>query len=714
MTDHRRATSARRIRNDFGRRRLEVLYDVTRRLAAVHERDDILAFIVNEAARVLEAEAASLRLLEGDELVTRALTESAAALMMRSRLKIGESLSGRVVASGQPVAVEDLSQDTRYDAQHKRAAMEHGFHGFLGMPLRANDTIIGVINLYTKSCRRFTPDEISLLSAFADQASLAIDKDRLLREARQRTIRLRALARLSQVVSSSLNTADVLGAIARAAADLMGVPAVGVWIADEERRTLELRGISDDRFAVEHPARHLTFDQGPAGWVAAQGRVLNSPDMFSEPHTLNPDWLRANGVTSGLFTPIVFHDSLLGVLGMYGTSPFQLRPDDQELMDGFVAQAAIAIRNARLFEQLRLAHTRLEERARDLDLLTRMAEVLQACVTEEEAYIVVGRFGGQFFPRESGAVFITSASRNLVEARAMWGAFDVDSAMFKPEDCWALRRGRAHVVDDTGSGLLCQHLPGALPSAYLCIPLMAQGESLGILYLSVSVGSDEPGAGWTETKQGLTQTIAEQLGLAVANLKLRDTLKNQSIRDPLTGIFNRRYMEETLERELRRAERSRHFVGVMMVDLDHFKEFNDTYGHEAGDVLLRDLGRLLRSNMRGEDVACRYGGDEFVLILPEASPEATLRRGEQLREALKRLHVSHRGQLIGGVSMSVGIACFPDHGATGEALLHAADTALYAAKNGGRDRVIISRGGPGMASPAPQRSEHPGVAGALD
>src|SRR5437867_149407 len=219
---------------------------------------------------------------------------------------------------------------------------------------------------------------------------------------------------------------------------------------------------------------------------------------------------------------------------------------------------------------------------------------------------------------------------------------------------------------------------------------MAQGESLGVLYLSTGTDAEHQESGWTESKQRLAQTIAEQLGLAVANLKLRDTLRNQSIRDPLTGLFNRRYMEETLEREVRRAERGHHQVGVMMLDIDHFKEFNDTFGHEAGDMLLRDFGRLLRSNMRGEDVACRYGGEEFVLILPEASPEAALRRGEQLREAGKRLYVSHRGQLIGGVSSSLGVACFPDHGANGEALLQGADAALYVAKNAGRDRVMVA------------------------
>jgi diguanylate cyclase (GGDEF)-like protein len=671
------------------RRRLAVLYDVTRRLAAVHETDEIVTLIVQEAAKLLGAEAAGMRLLEGDDLVTRARTQSAAALMTRARLKVGESLSGLVVATGQPVVVEDLSKDTRYDVSHKRGAIDHGFHGFLGMPLRANDKIIGVLNVYTKSRRRFAADEISLLSGFADQASLALDRDRLLREATRRTARLRALARLNQVVSSSLNVADVLGAIARAAVDLIDARAVAVWTADDTRRVVELSAISDERLVVDDAARTLAYGKGLAGYVAAHRRPLDIPDFSIDPRTRHHAYWSEHGFTSGLYVPIVVHDSLLGVLGLFGATGFRLQADDHELLEGFVAQAGSAIRNARLFEELRVAHARLEDRTRDLDLLTRMAEVLQACVSEEEAYTVVGRFAAQFFPQESGAVFITSASRNVVESRAAWG-HGQEAAVFKPEDCWALRRGRAHLVEQTTSGLLCLHVPPDAPTAYLCIPLMAQGESLGVLHLSTGATGDARPAGWTDSRHRLAQTIAEQLGLAVANLKLRDTLRNQSIRDPLTALFNRRYMEETLERELRRAERGRHQVAVMMLDLDHFKEFNDTFGHEAGDVLLRDLSRVLKSSMRSEDVACRYGGEEFVLILPDTSPEVALRRGEQLREAVKRMYVSHRGQLIGGVSMSLGAACFPDNGTSGDVLLQAADAALYAAKNGGRDRVVVA------------------------
>ena len=690
MTSRKRAT-VQAPPDDRGHRRLEVLYDVMRRLAAVHETDEVLALIVNEATRLLGVEAAGLRLLEGDELVLKARTESAAAIMSRVRIKIGESLSGIAVARGEPVVVEDLAQDSRYDPAHKRAAMELGFHGFLGVPLRAHGAMIGALNVYTKNRRRFLADEISLLTAFADQASLAIEKDRLLSEAKERAERLRALARLNQIISSSLDAADVLGGIARAAAELMRAPAVGFWTADEAAQTLELRAFSNPRLGADFPARVLPFGRGGPGWVAVHRRALDIPDVAADDREVAGEWFAAHGLTSVYAVPILFQGTLLGVLGLFGDRPFRLGRDEQDLLESFEAQAAVAIRNARLFEEARVAHERLEHRTRDLDLLNRMGELLQACVTEEEAYSVFGGFIGQFFPQDPGAVFVTSASRNLVEAQGVWGGLSMEEAgVFKPDECWALRRGRMHVIDSPSSGLACKHLPSPPPAAYLCIPLMAQGEALGVLYLGTPSANGPGASAWSEAKQRLAMTVADQLGLAVANLKLRQTLRNQSIRDPLTTLFNRRYMEETLERELRRGERNRGSLGVIMLDLDHFKQFNDTFGHAAGDLLLRDLGPLLRANVRAEDVACRYGGEEFVLILPEASLESTRLRAEHVREAAKRLSVSYRGQIIGNVTLSLGVAAFPEHGTDAETLLKTADTALYRAKSEGRDRVALA------------------------
>ncbi len=183
---------------------------------------------------------------------------------------------------------------------------------------------------------------------------------------------------------------------------------------------------------------------------------------------------------------------------------------------------------------------------------------------------------------------------------------------------------------------------------------------------------------------------AKQIALALANLTLHKPLWHQSIRDLLTGLFNRRYFDKSLEREVNRAERKQQSVGILLIDIDHFKQFNDTFGHHVGDIVLRELGLFLKRQIRGSDIACRYGGEEFTLILPEASLDATMARAEQLREGVKHLNVQHHRQPLGAITISLGAACFPFHGLTGTAMLEAADAALYRAKKEGRDRCCTA------------------------
>ncbi len=339
--------------------------------------------------------------------------------------------------------------------------------------------------------------------------------------------------------------------------------------------------------------------------------------------------------------------------------------------------------------------TELEERTRQIALLSEMGELLQTCLTAEEAHTVVAQFGQKLFPGDSGALGIFRVGQNLVEVVAVWGRLAPGERVFTPDRCWALRRGRVHFVEGLASGLLCRHVDRSPTARYLCVPMMAQGEPLGVLHLrggrSRSSPSDPSLEDARESHQRLAVTVAEHIALALANLKLQETLRSQAIRDPLTGLFNRRYMEESLEREVRRAGRSATPLGIIMLDIDHFKRFNDELGHEAGDTLLSALCTFLRAHIRAEDIACRYGGEEFTLILPEASLDATRERAEQLREGVRLLRVPYRGDVLGPVTLSLGVATFPDHGASGHALLLAADAALYRAKHEGRDRLVVAQ-----------------------
>jgi diguanylate cyclase (GGDEF)-like protein len=156
----------------------------------------------------------------------------------------------------------------------------------------------------------------------------------------------------------------------------------------------------------------------------------------------------------------------------------------------------------------------------------------------------------------------------------------------------------------------------------------------------------------------------------------------------LTGLYNRRYLEETLEREIRRAARADQSLGILMLDLDHFKSFNDTYGHEAGDAVLRETGACLVKNIRAEDFVCPFGGEEFVVILPTAAVEASRARAERLRSKIRELTVLHQGKSLGLITVSIGVAAFPIYGGSPKELLASADAALYRAKREGRDRVV--------------------------
>jgi diguanylate cyclase (GGDEF)-like protein/PAS domain S-box-containing protein len=327
----------------------------------------------------------------------------------------------------------------------------------------------------------------------------------------------------------------------------------------------------------------------------------------------------------------------------------------------------------------------LEQRTREMTLLNEMGDILRACLTTEEAYDVIVRVAQQIFPAKVGALYVIASSRNIVEAAAVWGDPAIAERSFPPPECWALRRGRTHWVENPRAGLICKHIHHPASDGYVCIPMMAQSEAIGVLHLM-----QPENVKMTESKQRLAVTMSEHIAMALSNLRLHETLRSQSIRDPLTGLFNRRFMEESLELELRRASRNQRPLGMIMIDLDHFKYFNDNFGHEAGDLLLKELGTLLRANIRGEDIACRYGGEEFTLILPEGTGAVTRQRAEFYKDAIQRLDVRFRGLPLGRITASMGVAIFPEHGRTAKALIEAADKALYRSKSDGRDHVTMA------------------------
>lgn len=333
------------------------------------------------------------------------------------------------------------------------------------------------------------------------------------------------------------------------------------------------------------------------------------------------------------------------------------------------AAALASLRNAHLQKSAELLHS------------------LELADTMEETSDIIGAYLPALLPALSGSLYLYNNSRNVLERGARWGSCDDEPDVLAPLDCWALRRGSAHLASGP-HGLACRHAPeDSKGLARLCVPLITQGDVVGCLTVAGESLADDDGA---EQGRWIVQ-LAEQLGLALSNVRLRISLRRQSIVDPLTQLYNRRYMDEVLKRELLLAERKRGAVTVVMIDLDHFKRINDTYGHDGGDAVLVAVAATLRDSVRACDIACRLGGEEMLIVLPECSLVNGINRAEAVRLAIAALQVRSNGQTLTATA-SFGVASFPEHGSTVESLVHAADLALYEAKHGGRNRVVAARG----------------------
>lgn len=349
-------------------------------------------------------------------------------------------------------------------------------------------------------------------------------------------------------------------------------------------------------------------------------------------------------------------------------------------------------------DELGASMQRLAALSEQRGALSRHASQLQSCQDVQETLQVTGHALAELLPNVGGRCYLMRASQDLLEAASDFGKPALHSAdLLQPIQCWGLRKGQPYRLDRVGAGMACAHLhvEDADPDAWsLCLPLLAQGSALGLLQVS-GHGQDN-----LAQSQVLVETVAEQLALALVNLQLRDTLRVQSLRDALTGLFNRRYLDESLQREITRCERRGQPLAVLMLDVDHFKAFNDTHGHAAGDALLSRIGHILNTISRSEDLVCRYGGEEFTIVLPETSAADAMRRAQEIIAAIGTTTVQHMRATIGPCTASIGIAMLPDDGDAALTLLQHADAALYRAKSEGRNRAVAAdrRAVPAIAS----------------
>jgi len=435
-----------------------------------------------------------------------------------------------------------------------------------------------------------------------------------------------------------------------------------------------------------------------SGWFSTWSKKLerNKPmaGIVREMPIRSQKELLPQDIKSILVLPVQSNGQWVGFIGfddcvrerIWGTVEIETLQTAASLLGNAIHHQQVSLALQKANEDLIQWNKMLKSLNRDANLLNEFSELFQNCITEEDLYAVVQTFGNELYSNGNGALYILNNSRTKMEARATWGTLNPEENIFEPMECWGFRRGHLHRSSNLSPGMKCQHIipnsTGQDEVLYLCAPIIAQADILGMLHVRVFAAHP---IGQVEI---LTNTIADHIGVTLNNLRLRENLRQQSIRDPLTNLFNRRYLEETLERELRRAARYQRPLGIIMFDIDYFKRYNDTYGHEAGDRVLHSLGQFLLSHLRAEDIACRYGGEEFVLLLIESNLKDTYQHAETIREGISRVRLEYQDRFLEPIHLSGGVAAFPEHGISSMELIRAADKALYTAKHQGRNQIV--------------------------
>lgn len=380
---------------------------------------------------------------------------------------------------------------------------------------------------------------------------------------------------------------------------------------------------------------------------------------------------------------------LSDVVNRLAAQDFAAEPPAFDQVDeiGDMAQAIRIFRENGL-ERQRLESERDADRAMR-DLLSRMTQRLQGCDTMDDLKDVVQRFVPEITPGLAGRLYLLDRQRNMVVEACGWQTPGHSRAEFSALACWALRRGLPHRPAGDNVDVPCDHVDrsdAAAPVDTLCLPLTAQRETLGLLYFEAPAGN--PGA--LSGPEIYLDMLAENIGLAIANLQLRETLREMALADPLTGLSNRRQLDQLLGIQIAQAERLGQDLGCLMIDVDHFKRFNDVHGHDAGDMVLREVGKVLTGVTRDAGLAFRYGGEEFMLLLPGLSVEGATERAEEIRTRVAALALGSEAGNMGPVTVSIGLAITPLH-CPPDRLVRTADAALLRAKAMGRDRVEVAQ-----------------------
>jgi diguanylate cyclase (GGDEF)-like protein/PAS domain S-box-containing protein len=640
-------------------KKYRILFDLATAMTGDQSLAENLSLVVEMSRTMLATDLAFLALRDdaGGELYVAGHSGVRSEALKTLRTPLDQGLGGLVCATGKGRIVRDYSNDPAFTADP--AGLAEGLGSGMAIPLQTDTGNFGVLFAFNTTLTAFAADDLESLFLVGNIAAIEIER-------RQIEDRLRYSEEKYRL--------------------LMDAVPDPVIVFDRQGRVTYLNSVFTRIFG-------WTLDEvkgSPLNFIPEESRAesLEALDRMRRGDvaiTLETRRTTKSGRTLEIQGSISqFKDGD----GRFAGSIVLLR----DVTDIKSTEKALRESNRRLAAAVR----EQKNRAREMGLLNSMNELLQACHTEADTYRVMASICRQLFPEDAGFLTMRDEAGRRFVAVSSWGDNALKDFDYDEHDCWALRLKKSHAVEDPAGDLSCRHPVGENTRSYLCLPVSFAEGVVGVLHVLFKAHPGKAPLNGTRQHQDsrviILGTMLEHYALSLLNIRLHNTLKNQSIRDPLTGLFNRRYLDESMQREMFRCRRHGASTGIIMIDVDHFKAYNDTYGHEVGDLILKEFSCFLQRHTRDEDILCRYGGEEFILLMPDSNVPNSLRRGEQLCTLVRdTLRINHKG-ITHQITISLGVSAFPESGATIEEARNAADAALYQAKRQGRDRVVVASG----------------------
>ncbi|MBI4276906.1 MAG: GAF domain-containing protein [Armatimonadetes bacterium] len=659
---------------DETHRELAILQRVSLAVGQHLDLDEVLKAIADAVEEILVPDGLLLVLINHE-------TQTRHVRMIRggNREQVGdipvpgiyEGVTGWVVRHSTPLRVEDYQRDPRRLPTSDRLFGQGFVRSALAVPMKVGNEVIGVFALVKAVSGYFTEHHEKVANALAQQAAMAIKNAQLYQEAQQQARRMETLSKVLAVVSDPLDLGEIYQRVVQEVGRTFGYPLVAIALIED---------------GVLHPVAYAGYPQGPPDMPVTRGvigRVVRTGQPALVPDvTRDPDYVRVlDHAVSMASVPIRQDGRVVGALSVETDATRPLTGADLEMLQALSTQIGTAMRNATLYQEARISRDELAalyEAARAISAFLELQPVLDAIVT-----VACRSFGYEYgrilLLDETGGEFIVQAAYGY--ATAVQGAqVRADQGIVGR----VARTGQPEVVQDITRDPGGAGAPPGVKSQ-VAFPLIVEGRVTGVFHIESARAH-----AFADRDLRVMSTLVSYATVAIQNARLYEEARRLAITDGLTGLYNHRYLRDALLREVERAQRYEFPLAVVMLEIDRFKHYNDTYGHLSGDEVLRAVAALLRTGSRRSDIVARYGGDEFVIVLPHTDQAEAMELAERLRRTVSGTTFLLGEQRVANVTLSAGVASFPDHGITADALIDAADQAMYRVKRSGGNRVAAS------------------------